>query len=728
MATLPRAFPYLRPYRKLATLAFAFTVGAAGIALAEPWPLAIMVDSVLGEKEPPGFLQFIFGPDPGVYSLLVFVVVLGFLITFTGHGLTVLNDWITAKLEQRMVLDLRSDLFRHCQRLSMTFHDARLTGQLMQQINMQAASIGVIIVAFPPIFQALLTLVGMFVVILLIAWQVALVSLVAVPIIWWSLGLYGSKIVPRLQRVQSMEWKSLSIVHEAMSMLRVIVSFGREGYEYDRFRKQGEEAVEQRISLTVRQTLFSLAVTSATAIGTGLVLGAGAWLVIQGEITIGELLVLIAYVAAVYQPLEQISTTIGELNDQFVQFNSSLDLLDSEPEVKEAPDAISIGRARGRVEFERVSFAYPEREGTLHDITFGGEPGERIAIVGPTGAGKTTLISLLIRFYDPAAGRIMIDGHDIRSLKLESLRDQISVVLQEPLLFSGTIAENIRYGELDATDEEVEAAARAANAHDFIQRQPKGYDTVLGERGAQLSGGERQRIAVARAFVRDAPILILDEPTSSIDSHTEGVILDALEELMEGRTSFMIAHRLSTVREADYIIVLKDGRIAEEGTHEQLLEGGGLYKQLHDAQTGQRRHRRRRLRADRAPRREREHPPVAADGDFDKVEGRGQESQEKSRDAALAAGDFDALEPQRAAARPDESERLDLNHAGFETLRDLGLSVTQANRVLRYRERQEGFGSWADFDQVPGFPPAMRRELRAKLRVEPRSAEPAQEQ
>lgn len=620
-STLPRAFPYLRPYRRLTGASILFTFAAAAVALAEPWPLAIMVDSVLGDRPAPGVVRWIFGGDPGLYSLLVFAVVAGFLLTFFTHGVTVLADWVSAKLEQRMVLDLRSDLFDHCQGLSLTFHDNRLTGQLMNQVNMQASSIGAIAVAFPPILQSILTLIGMFVVTLLIAWQIALVSLVAVPMIWYSLGLYGTRIVPRLQRVQALEWQSLSIVHEAMSMLRVIVSFGREKHESRRFRQQGEVAVEERIKLTVRQTLFSLAVTSATAIGTGLVLGVGAWLVIRKQITIGELLVIIAYVAAIYQPLEQIANTIGELNDQFVQFNSSLDLLDEEKEVKEPPDAIDLGRSTGRVAFEDVGFAYKGREDTLRQISFTAEAGTRVAIVGPTGAGKSTLASLLVRFYDPASGRILIDDVDIRQLKLHSLREQISMVLQEPLLFSGTIADNIGYGKLGASRNEIVTAARAANAHDFVERLPEGYDTVLGERGAQLSGGERQRIAVARAFIKDAPILLLDEPTSSIDSQTEGVILDALEDLMEGRTSFMIAHRLSTIRDADLILVLQDGQIVEQGSHEQLLALDGIYRQLHDAQTRQRRR--------RAP------VPAAA--------GHGNGHAPESPQEAIAAGDFDAL-------------------------------------------------------------------------------------
>jgi ABC-type multidrug transport system ATPase subunit len=325
-------------------------------------------------------------------------------------------------------------------------------------------------------------------------------------------------------------------------------------------------------------------VSTATAAGTALVLGFGATHVLQGQLTVGELLVLLTYIAAIYKPLEAISATVGSLHEQFVYFNASLDLLETEPEVKEAPDAIALERTRGEVTFDHVGFAYQGRVDTLKDVTFRVEPGERVAIVGPTGAGKTTLVSLLIRFYDPQQGTIRLDGIDTRRLTLESLRSQVAVVLQEPLLFSGTIAENIRYGRLDATTEELEAAARAANAHEFITRLPQGYQTELGERGAQLSGGERQRLAIARAFLKDAPIIVLDEPTSSIDSRTEAVILDALEDLTVGRTSFVIAHRLSTVRHADRILVMNHGELVEQGTHEELLEQGGMYRHLHEAQ------------------------------------------------------------------------------------------------------------------------------------------------
>jgi ATP-binding cassette subfamily B protein len=589
--SLPRVRPYLRPYRKLLIGVMSLTVVTAILGLAEPWPLAVILNQVLTEQDPSGIVEVLFGSDPTTWIVLVSMVTARFLIIAVGNGFTVLSHYFGSKGEQNMVMDLRSDLFAHVQRLSFTFHDQRQTGALMSQINVQAAAVGNIVMVVPPIAEATLTLVGMLVIATLIDWQLAALSLLIVPFLYWSFGTYGSRIVPRLQKVQELEWRSLSIVHEAMAMLRVIVSFGREDYEHRRFREQGQTAVDERVKLTVSQSLYTLWVQTATAAGTSVVLGVGAWHVIQGKISVGELIVLMTYIASVYKPLEQISTTVGMIHEELVQFNASLGLLDTDPEVKERPDAIALEHPRGRLTVNGLDFSYQGRSETLSDISFDALPGERVAVVGHTGAGKSTLMSLLIRFYDPDTGKIEIDGVDIRDLKLESLREQISVVLQDPLLFSGTIEENIRYGRLDASADQIRDAARAANAHDFIEGLPAGYGTVLGERGAQISGGERQRICVARAFLKDAPILILDEPTSSIDSRTEGVILDALDDLMEGRTSFMIAHRLSTVRHADQILVMNEGQIVERGTHEELLREGVVYRQLHDAQTRERKKR-----------------------------------------------------------------------------------------------------------------------------------------
>jgi ATP-binding cassette, subfamily B, bacterial len=585
---LPRARPYLRPYRTTLIFVLFLTLVAAILGLAEPWPLAVILNEVLKETEPSGIVRTLFGSDPTTWVVLVAMVTVRFLVIVGGNAVTVWNHFLSAKMEQNMVLDLRSDLFEHAQRLSFTFHDRRQTGALMSQINFQAASVGMIVMVIPPVVEALLTLVGMLVISLFIDWQIALLAMVVLPFLFWAFNVYGRRIVPRLQRVQRLEWDSLSIVNEAMAMLRVIVSFGREDHESRRFRRQGKVAVDERVKLTVSQSLYTLGVQTASAFGISLVMGLGAWHVIQGKISVGELIVLLTYITSVYQPLEQLSGTVGLIHEQLVQFESSIRLLDTEPEVVEKEHPVELEHPTGRVAAENLSFSYPGRRHTLTDISFAAEPGERVAVVGHTGAGKSTLMSLVVRFYDPAEGRITVDGVDIRDLSFKSLREQISVVLQDPLLFSGTIEENIRYGDLEASEEQMRTAAGAASADEFITGLPDGYGTLVGEGGAQLSGGERQRICVARAFLKDAPILILDEPTSSIDSKTESVVLDSLDDLMVGRTSFIIAHRLSTVRHADQILVVSGGRIVERGTHEELLDEGTVYRQLHEAQTRER--------------------------------------------------------------------------------------------------------------------------------------------
>jgi ATP-binding cassette, subfamily B, bacterial len=580
----PRTLPYLRPHKAMVALSMLLMALGAGVALLEPWPLAVMVDSVLGDKPLPGPVEGVVGDS--IVLQILFAMGLMLAVTMATGGLGALSTYVNTKIDMRMVLDFRSELFQHVQRMSFDYHDERRTGELMGRINGQASNLGAVTVSAFPLVQSVLTLAGMFFVAYRMNPPVALLSLSVVPFIYYSTGYYGSRIGPEVRKVKGMEIRSLHIVHEAVQMIRVIVAFNRERDEYQKFREQGEEAVEARLKVTVKQTVFTAVVSLITAAGTAAVLGLGALQVREGNLTIGELLVMLAYIRAVYTPLETISSTMNSVQEQLIGFEMALELLDTSPEVEERPNARSIGRCHGEVTFEDVSFCYGGRDSTLRDISFHAEPGESIAIVGPTGAGKSTLVSLLPRFYDPAQGRILIDGSDIRDLTLASLRAQVSLVLQEPLLFSGSIEDNIRYGRPEASREEVRAAAEAANAHDFIERLPKGYRTKLGERGAKLSGGERQRICVARAFLKDAPILILDEPTSSVDSRTESVILEAMGRLMEGRTTFMIAHRLSTVRNATQILVVNDGELVEQGTHEELLAADGLYRLLHEVQSG----------------------------------------------------------------------------------------------------------------------------------------------
>jgi ATP-binding cassette subfamily B protein len=749
---LPRARPYLRPYRKLLVMSMVAMVLAAAFALAEPWPIALVLNSVLSDHPVPGFITFLLGDDPGVATLLIFLVLARFGVVAIGNGFTVLRNYLDARIDQYMVLDLRSDLFEHVQKLSLTFHDRRKTGQLMSQINNQAASVGNIVMAFPPIIESTLTLSGMLVIAMFIDWQVTLVSLCVVPLLYISFGLYGTRVVPQIKKVQRLEWRSLSIVNEAMSMMRVIVSFGREDHEHRRFREQGKVAVDERVKLTFSQSVYTLGVQTATAAGTAIVFGLGAWHVYQGKMPLGGLIVLMAYIGSVYQPLEQISSTVGSLHEQFVAFNASLRLLETEPEIEDASDAIEIGRAAGNVTVQHVGFSYKGRSGTLRDVSFEAAAGQSIAVVGHTGAGKTTLMSLLIRFYDPQSGRILIDGIDIRRLKLKSLREQVSVVLQEPLLFSGTIEENIRYGKLDASTDEVMAAAGAANAHDFISRLPDGYETQLGERGAQLSGGERQRICVARAFLKDAPILLLDEPTSSIDSKTEGVILDALDDLMVGRTSFMVAHRLSTVRHADQILVMDHGRIVERGTHEKLVEHRGVYRQLHEAQSRARSRSRaargnggatatsvstfdplRRPSTETAPTTTNGAPqgngpaqgehwadPAPSSGEtylgqFVSATGPGKGSVSWRQVPAVGTGPG---ERQEDVPRHPQKPMININEAGLEELVHLpGVGRRAAARIVVDRERNGPFESVADLTRLKRFDDARVRRLSAHARV-----------
>jgi ATP-binding cassette subfamily B protein len=581
---LPTIFPYVLRHKVLAVWSFALTLVAAGIALAEPWPLALLANGILGSGHPPSFVTAITGNNKS--NLILFAVLAGFLLTLMGGSLGVVEEYVNTTLDQRVSLDFRSHLFDHCQRLSQAFHDHTTSGDFMYRINVEAKTAGDMTVALPPLLQSVLTLVGMFVVAYLIYPLLAVVSLAVVPIIYLSIGYYGKFIEPQLVRVRNLEARSLTMVNDAMAMIRIVTAFNRQEHEYRLFRNQGEMAVNARVRVTVAQTVFSLVVTMTSAGGIALVLLIGAHAVVSGRLSIGELLVVLSYIRSIYQPLETISGTMASFQNNLIAIRYAKQLLETRPDVEEKPGATRLRSTNGNIRFDEVSFAYRGRPAALRDVSFQVHGGEVVGVVGPTGAGKSTLVSMIPRFLDPEKGRVLLDGRDLRDLSLESVRDLVSVVSQDPLLFSRTIGENIRYGRLDATDEEVVEAARAANAHEFISKLPGEYGTLLGERGTRISGGERQRIAIARAFLKDAPVLILDEPTSSVDSRTEQVILEALERLMVGKTAFIVAHRLSTVRDADRILVLSEGSIAEQGSHDELVRMGGLYSLLYTIQSG----------------------------------------------------------------------------------------------------------------------------------------------
>ena len=579
---LPRARHYVRPYRRRAASSVGLTILLALAAIAQPWPVAFVVDTVVHDRPAPAWARNLVGDGDRQLILLGAAGIL--LLSLVSGAVMVAHEYVSTNLDLRITFDLRSDLYRHALRLSPNYYDDRKVGGLMYRINNEADNLGRIVLFLPDVTQSALTLLGMLFIAFRIDAPLALLSLSVVPFVVLSTTFYANRIEHHVGRTRKSELAMLSIVHEAVAMVRVIVAFGREPHEHRRFREQGEHAVAARVALTLRESLFRLAVGLITAIGTAAVLGFGAHQVVNGRITAGELFVMLSYVAAVYDPLRLLTNTITSLQQRLMALRAMFLLLDAPPDVVERSDAVAIDRAAGRITFENVSFSYPRRPNTIRSISFDVEPGQCVAVVGPTGAGKSTLVSLIPRHFEVSDGSVRLDGIDVRDVTIESLRSQFSIVLQEPLLFSGTIHDNIAYGRPAATDEEIEAAARNANAHEFISRLPDGYRTVLGERGGKVSGGERQRIAVARAFLRDAPILILDEPTSSIDSRTEGVILDALERLMQGRTTIMIAHRLSTIRHADKILVIDGGRLVESGTHAELVDRGGLFSELWEAQ------------------------------------------------------------------------------------------------------------------------------------------------
>jgi len=582
---LRRVFPYLRRYWHLSAVSVGLMLAGVAVSLAEPWPMAFLVDTVLGRKAAKGWVAHLF--SHGAHALIVAAAIFGLVLALASNCLNVVTEYVSTKLDNRLRLDFRRDLFRKAQQASLSYHDTHRAGYFAQNINTHTTALGRIVVEIPALAQSVLTLIGMFVIALRLDPLLALLSLAVVPFIYYSTVFYARHVEPRLIHTRDQEGLSLSVVHEAMQMLRVILAFRREEHELRRFSDQAEHAINLRIGVTITQTVFSLAVNVITAAGTALVLGFGAAHVLDHKLTVGELLVMMGYIASVYRPLQTISYTMGAWQEQLVDFWLALELLDQEPGITERPDAVHLDTVEGRVTFDAVGFSYPSRNDTLAEVSFDVPAGSVVAVVGPTGAGKTTLTNLIPRFYDASAGRVLIDGHDVRDLTLDSLRLNVAMVLQEPLLFLASIADNIRYGRLDASLDEVMEAARLANAHDFIMALPQGYDTKLGERGAMLSGGERQRICIARAFLKDAPILILDEPTSSIDSRTEGVILAALDRLMTGRTTFIVAHRLSTIGRATTILVLDKGRLVEQGRHDDLVKiEGGLYRSLWEAQTG----------------------------------------------------------------------------------------------------------------------------------------------
>jgi ABC-type multidrug transport system fused ATPase/permease subunit len=488
---------------------------------------------------------------------------------------------ISAGTGRRMVRDLREKLFGHLQALTLAQHARTPMGDALYRLESDASCLEHLVFRgiFPIAFSAL-TLVAMFCILMTIDVELALVSLAVIPFLFAWLKFYTKRMQPGARRAKELEAEMVQRMHESLGCIRLVKSYAREDFEQRRFSRAAGRALQARLVTTDQESLFAAVVSTLTAVGTSLVILIGGLSVVQGRITLGTLLLLLAYLGFVYGPLSGIANTTGALQQAVASARRVRETFAASTDATDAPGAVEAKELRGEVVFDRVSFSYDDGTPVLRDISFTARPGEMVALVGLSGAGKTTIVSLITRFYDVSAGRILIDGRDIRSYKLKSLRRAVGMVLQEAVALSGSIRGNLRYGRLDATDEQIEVAARAAHAHDFIAAMAKGYDTVLGECGVGLSGGEKQRLSIARAFLKDAPILILDEPVAALDAVSEELVIDSLHSLRKGRTTFVIAHRLSTVRAANRILVMDNGRIVAEGTHEQLLAISPLYARL----------------------------------------------------------------------------------------------------------------------------------------------------
>ena len=535
------------------------------ITLASPLPLKWVVDCVLGTRELPAGLSWLLPEGTGRSSVLAIgaiaavVVAIAFLKQLADLGFSVLRTYAGEKL----VLGFRAKLFRHSQNLSLRYHDTAGTSDSTYRIQYDAPAIQWIgIDAAIPLVTSVLTLVAMLVVMARIDWQLALVALAVVPVLFGVSQFYTRKLKLRWRDLKNLESSSMGVIQEVLSSVRVVKAFAQEDREQSRYMTHAGKSLRQQLQLSFTGGSFSFAIGMLMALGTAIVLFLGARHVQTGVITMGELILMMSYLAMLYSPLQTLSKSAGSLQGSIVSMERALSLLDEAPEVVERPNAQPLIKARGDVEFRNVTFAYStERRPALGKVSFQVPAGSRVGIAGTTGAGKSTLISLMLRLYDANEGAVLLDGVDLREYRLRDLRNQFAIVLQEPVLFSRTIGENIIYARPDAGREEMIQAAKAANAHDFIMRLAKGYETEVGERGVQLSGGERQRISLARAFLKDAPILILDEPTSSVDLTTELAIIEAMKRLMVGRTSFMIAHRLSTLDICDVRINVELGQV-----------------------------------------------------------------------------------------------------------------------------------------------------------------------
>jgi ABC-type multidrug transport system fused ATPase/permease subunit len=580
----------LRPRRRtLAALVVAMLVQMA-MSLAVPWPLKVVLDNVVGSHPAPHWIAWLLptlgghgkpqiAAAAGIATVLIAVV--------TGIAMYV-QSYLTESLGQCVGNDLRVRLYHHLQELSLAYYDTTRTGTILATLTGDVQTIqSFASMSTLNIFTDMLTLVGMIVVMFWLHWDFALIALAVTPLLAIFIARVNKAVRMAVKEVRTRQSDLVSTLQEGLQAIQVVQAFGGEERQERHFRDVSMETVTAWLKARRFSSLLSPVVGLAIALCTGLVIWRGSLLILAGTMTAGALTVFLAYLAKFFQPVRDLAQMTNTLAQVSVAFQRVTAVCDADQTIPERPAPQDPPRFRGEVTFENVEFGYDPTVPVLRDITFTIGPGEMVGIVGPTGSGKSTVVSLIPRFRDPDAGRITIDGVDITDFKLHGLRCQIGFVLQDTVLLRGTVRENIAFGRPDATEEEIIAAAKLANADEFITRMPDGYDSLVGDRGGTLSGGQRQRIGIARALIRNSPILILDEPTAALDAESEELVIEAMERLMEGRTVITIAHRLSTLRDADKLIVIKDGVVAESGTHEELLALDGIYAGLHHLQFDQ---------------------------------------------------------------------------------------------------------------------------------------------
>lgn len=570
MGSYKRLLAYVRPYIGRMIFGLVCMIIAAAAYLVVPWLIKNVVDKVLAEKN--------------MYMLNL--VVISILVVFLVRGFATYGQTYTMSyIGQRVIIDIREAMFKHLQRLDQAYYDRRKTGVIMSNLTNDVAALqSAIVDNLVSFITEGVTLIGSLVSMLYLDWKLTLVTLVIVPVVLGIINIFGKRLRIAGHDVQGRIADITSLLQETISGARVVRSFAREGYEVQRFERENQRNFQAVMRATKLTSLLSPLVEFSAAIAVTVILWYGGYSVVTGAITAGSLIAFLIYAINLSNPVKRLSQVYGNIQKAMAAGDRVFAILDTKPEVVEKPDAIVLPEVDGRVRFDHVSFSYDGEKKALDDFSLDVPAGRVVAIVGPSGAGKTTIANLLPRFYDATEGAITVDGIDVRDVTFQSLREQIGVVPQETMLFNATIKDNILYGRLDGTDEEVYAAAKAANALEFIERLPEGMDTLVGERGSSLSGGQRQRIAIARAILKNPKILILDEATSALDTESEKLVQEALERLMQGRTAFVIAHRLSTIKNADQIVVLREGKLVESGTHDELLAAGGLYQHLYSVQ------------------------------------------------------------------------------------------------------------------------------------------------